>query len=73
MTKIYSSPNGALKFCLPRTFDITVWEKEKGRKEYIEKAVGFIWVSFLPNQLNENCTIKYIGIRSMTASLESKF
>lgn len=71
MTNIYSPPNGALIFCLPRAFDITV--REEGRKECMQKAVGFVWVSFLPNKLNENCTIKYIGIRSMTPSLESKF
>lgn len=73
MIKIYSPPNGALKSCHPRTFDISVWEKEKGRKECMQKAVGFIWVSFLPNQLNENSTIKYTAVRSMTPSLESKF
>lgn len=49
-----------------------VREKEKGRKECMPKVVGFVCVSFLANQLNENSKIKYAGVRSMTLSLESK-
>lgn len=42
-----------------------VREKGKGRQECMQKTVGFLWVSLLANRTNENCKIKYPGVKSM--------
>jgi len=70
MIQKHSPPCRSFEILSSQDIYVTVCERSRKEEKSVcmEKVVGFGWVSFHADQLNENCKIKYTGARGMTES-----